>query len=429
MKIALIALGSRGDVQPYIALSQALQAAGHTIRLVTHESYETQATAHGVPFWPMAGNVQEVLHSPEMRELMARGNIFEINAYTAKHAQRAAMNWQRDGLAACAGMDLLVTGVGGLYLGLALAEKLAVPLLQAHLFPFTPTAVFPAPLFPVWTGKLGRTVTRLTHHLLRQIMWQSSRKVDNLMRQQLQLPQAPFTGPYHAPAAQHMPLLYGFSPAVIAPPADWGAQTHITGYWYLDEAQKWEPPADLLRFLHAGSPPVYIGFGSMVSHNLAETIALLTEATAQSQQRAIVSLDWGNLAEVALPEHLYAVGSVPHDWLFKQVTAVVHHGGAGTTGAGLRAGVPNFIVPFFGDQMFWGERVAALGVGPRPIARKKLGATRLAEALQLMQSHAEMRQRAAALGATIQAEDGLGRAVAIINNIQLPHRKQSAHRA
>ncbi len=415
MKIAIIALGSRGDVQPYLALSKGLHAAGHTVRLVTHESYEAQTKAHGVPFWPVAGDVQEVMQSPEMRELLARGNMLAINRYTAKHVQRVVLDWQRDGLAACRGMDLLLAGVGGRYLGLAVAQKLSLPLIEAHVFPFTPTAVFPAPLFPAWVGKLGGAATRLTYHLLRQIMWQSVRKADNMARSQvLALPRAPFTGPRTAPASPQRPLLYGFSPAVIPKPADWGADTHVTGYWYLDAPTAWQPPADLVRFLQAGPPPVYIGFGSMASRNVAETTALLTDVVSRSKQRAIVSLDWEETQSLNLPDNIYPLKSAPHDWLFKQVTAVVHHGGAGTTAAGLRAGVPTFIVPFFGDQMFWGERVQGLGVGPRPWARKKLTPTILAEALQVMQTDMGMRQRAARLGAQIEAEDGVAQAVALL---------------
>lgn len=420
MKIAIIALGSRGDVQPYIALSKGLHQAGHTVRLITHESYEAQTKAHGVPFWPVAGDVQEVIQSPEMRELLGKGNMLAINRATAKHVQRVVLDWQRDSLAACRGMDLLVAGVGGLYLGLAMAQKLGLPLLEAHVFPFTPTAVFPAPLFPTWVAKLGRAATRLTYHLMRQIMWQGVRRADNLARQQvLDLPRAPFWGPYRSEAIKNSTVLYGISPAVLPKPIDWDEKTHVTGYWYLDAATDWHPPADLVRFLQAGPPPVYIGFGSMTARNVAETADLLAEAILRSNQRAIVALDWDDIPNYPLPDTIYPLKSAPHDWLFKQVTAVVHHGGAGTTAAGLRAGVPSFIVPFFGDQMFWGKRVFALGVGPHPVARKKLTSEALSEALRVMQSDTGMRQRAADLGAKIEAEDGVARAVALIEQMQL----------
>jgi sterol 3beta-glucosyltransferase len=216
MRIAMIALGSQGDVQPYIALGKGLKEAGHTIRLITHLNYEQPVSLQGLEFCPVQGNVQEIVESPEMRELLEKGNFFAINAHTAKLAQRAAISWAQDGLVACEGMDLIIAGIGGLYIGLAIAEKLQIPLLQAFLFPFTPTSAFPGVLFPQSVAKLGGAVNRLSHHLLRQIMWQGSRDADRIVRQQvLDLPAAPFFGPSNAAPLRSYPTLYGFSPSVI----------------------------------------------------------------------------------------------------------------------------------------------------------------------------------------------------------------------
>jgi UDP:flavonoid glycosyltransferase YjiC (YdhE family) len=197
-------------------------------------------------------------------------------------------------------------------------------------------------------------------------------------------------------------------------PADWGEAIHVTGYWFLPPATDWSPPPALVDFLHAGPPPVYIGFGRMVSRQPEETADLVIQAVTQSGQRAILLTGWGGLQKERLPENICLIDSAPHDWLFSQVAAVVHHGGAGTTAAGIRAGVPSLIIPFFGDQFFWGTRVAALGIGPAPIPRKQLTVDRLAAALQTMTTNQPMQQRAAQLGAQVQAEDGVAQAVAII---------------
>jgi sterol 3beta-glucosyltransferase len=417
MRIAIIALGSQGDVQPYIALGKGLKAAGHDVRLLTHENFEGLVSSHGLEFYPMQGNVQELIETPEMRELSEKGNFLTMTLRTAKETERVAVRWAQAGLEACRGMDLLLAGVGGLYLSLALAEKLELPLLQAHVFPFTPTKTFPGVLFPQSLNRYGGTVNWLSHQLLRQIIWQGSRAGDTAARKQvLNLPVSSFLGPRKSPHLHRYPTLYGFSPSVISKPSDW-QNTYVTGYWFLDAAPDWTPPSDLMDFLQAGPPPVYIGFGSMGNRNPEETADLVLQALAQTGQRAIMLSGWSGMRKGNLPDNAYLIDSIPHAWLFPRVAAVVHHGGAGTTAAGLRAGVPTVIIPFFGDQGFWGQRLVELGVGTEPIPRKQLTAQRLAQAIQTAVSDRMMRQRAAALGAKIRAEDGIANAVAVIRDI------------
>lgn len=418
MRIMIIATGSRGDVQPYVALGKGLKAAGHSVRLVTNEDFESLVNSHELEFYPLKGNVQAFLEDPETRKLLESGKFLAINARSAKMLQSVALAWAEGGLVAAQGMDLLVAGVGGLFLGVSLAQKLKIPLLQAYIFPFTPTKAFPAVLFPQSIAKLGGTVNRLSHHLFRQIMWQGSRKADGLARQQvLDLPTAPFWGDYNSVHLQRCPILYGLSPSVIPKPSDW-RNTHVTGYWFLDKAADWSPPRALLEFLDSGSPPVFIGFGSMTSRNPEETADLVLQAIALTGQRAILQSGWGGLSKRDLPDTVFMVDSIPHTWLFPRVAAVVHHGGAGTTAAGLRAGIPSIVIPFFGDQPFWGQRVAELGVGTSPIPRKDLTAERLAKAIQQAMNDPVMRQRAADLGAKIQAEDGVANAVATVLELE-----------
>jgi sterol 3beta-glucosyltransferase len=272
-------------------------------------------------------------------------------------------------------------------------------------------------LFPPFVAKLGGYANRLSHQLFRQIMWQGSRSGDQVARQQvLGLPNAPFFGPYNSAASSRYPIVYGFSPAVIPKPADW-RNTHVTGYWFLDELPDWIPPAALLDFLKRGEPPVYIGFGSMGSRDPEATADLVLQAIERTGQRAILQSGWGGLSKMDLPDNVFLVDSVPHSWLFSRVAAVVHHGGAGTTAAGLRAGVPNIVIPFFGDQPFWGRRVAELGVGPAPIPRKQLTVDRLTAAIYQAVHDRAMQKCAADLGAKIQAEDGIGNVVEIVQEI------------
>ena len=418
MKIAIMALGSRGDVQPYLSLGKGLKAAGHFVRLITHQNFERLVTSHGLEFYPVKGDVQAVIESPEMLKLLEQGNFLAINAHTAKLVRSAAIDWAQDGIAACRGIDLLVAGVGGLYLSIALAQKLNIRFLQAYIFPFTPTTAFPAIVLPQSISRLGGTVNRLSHHLFRQMMWQGFRQADRLARQQvLNLPPAPFWGSYNSAALRQYPTLYGFSSSVIPQPSDW-QNTQVTGYWFLDAAADWTPPAALMKFLNSGKPPVYIGFGSMGSRKPAATAALVLAALDRSGQRGILLSGWGGLSQANLPDTVLMVESIPHSWLFPRMAAVVHHGGAGTTAAGLRAGVPSIVIPFFGDQLFWGQRVAKLGVGTAPIPRKQLTVELLAQAIDRAVTDLVMIRQAANLGAKIQAEDGIAHAVAVIHAIE-----------
>ncbi len=418
MRIAIIASGSRGDVEPYLALGKGLKNAGHVVRLVAHDNFGALVRAHDVEFWPVAGNTQEVVQSPEMRQLLEKGNFIAILSQMSKDAKNNALAFAQGGLAACAGMELIIAGLGGMFIGVALAEKLNIQFMQAHYIPFSPTRAYPSALFPNLPAFLGSSLNRMSYQLTQQMMWQGFRSADTVARQQvLGLPQASFWGPYRDDRFKQNPILYGYSPAVIPKPADWDGKAQVTGYWFLDPVDDWTPPADLLEFLQAGAPPVYIGFGSMSTRNPEETTQLIVQALARTQQRAILLSGWSGLRSSNLPDTIHMLDSAPFSWLFPRMAAVVHHGGSGTTSAGLRAGVPSIIIPFFGDQPYWGQRVADLGVGPAPIPYKRLTADRLAQAIQIAATDQIMRQRAAELGSKIRAEDGIARAASVIQNL------------
>jgi UDP:flavonoid glycosyltransferase YjiC (YdhE family) len=419
MRIAIITIGSRGDVQPYIALGQGLIKAGHTVRLATHQDFEVFVKSHGLEFCLIHGNSQEMMGNQERRELSEKGNFLATLRYMMKEAERSISEWMEDGLIACQEMDLLIASSVGLTIGLPLAEKYHLPLLQAHLFPVTPTRAFPSVLLPQTLPNLGGAFNLISSHLIQQLVWLGARPILNRARKKiLDLPPASFVEPSRAWRSKGFPVLYAFSPSVIPTPADWSADDHITGYWFLDSPADWTPPPDLLNFLQAGSPPVYIGFGSMGSRDPAETTDLVLQALAKTQQRAILLSGWGGLQKMDLPASVLMIDTIPHAWLFPRVAAVVHHGGAGTTGAGLRAGVPSIVIPFTTEQEFWGQRVHDLGVGPAPIPRSKLTVDRLARAIEEAVTNTAMRQLAIELGSKIRVEDGIANAVEIIQRIE-----------
>lgn len=204
------------------------------------------------------------------------------------------------------------------------------------------------------------------------------------------------------------------APALLPKPPDWDRDKHITGFWFLEHGQDWTPPDELLDFLGSGPRPVYVGFGSMNNRDPEETTDLVVQALVRSGQRGILGLGWGGLASTKLPDSIFPIRSAPHDWVFPRMAAVVHHGGAGTTAAGLRAGVPTVVVPFMSDQPLWARRVHELGAGPRPIPRKRLTARRLEKAIRQAVTDPRIQKHARRLGERLRAEDGVDRAVDII---------------
>jgi sterol 3beta-glucosyltransferase len=259
---------------------------------------------------------------------------------------------------------------------------------------------------------------RATYLLAEQLAWQMFRAVINRWRKQtLHLPPLPLTGYFHRLGTRQIPILNGFSPHVVPRPADWGEHVHLTGYWF-PEDNAWQPPADLEAFLAAGKAPVFIGFGSMPIRQPAKTTAIILEALHQSSQRAVLQTGWGGLGQTELPAEVFQLDYAPYGWLFPRMAMVIHHGGSGTTAFGLRAGVPSLAVPFVFDQFYWGERIAALGVGPRPIRHSTLSVERLKEAILLGTTTSQLRQKAAELGDHIQAEKGLEQAISFIQQFK-----------
>jgi sterol 3beta-glucosyltransferase len=296
----------------------------------------------------------------------------------------------------------------------AVAQICGIPLIHVDPTPLLPTGHFPAPGWPLQQD-IGRLHNRLSGFIMLQVIWQWYRPFVNQFRRRFGL-SPDHAGSFYRTLTSN-PLLGAYSPHVIPRPPDWPPNVHLTGYWFPDAQVTWQPPADLQAFLDAGDPPIYAGFGSMSGQEPQQVAGIVLEALAKSGQRGLLLTGWGGLQVPSVPERVFVIDTAPHSWLFPRMAAVMHHGGAGTTAEGLRAGVPSVIVPFILDQTFWGKRVKALGVGTELIPRKKLSADNLAQAIHSAVTHPEMRRRAASLGETLRAEDGVGRAVAIIQQV------------
>jgi UDP:flavonoid glycosyltransferase YjiC (YdhE family) len=250
--------------------------------------------------------------------------------------------------------------------------------------------------------------------------------LNEFRRSQLHLPPIPWGTIYRRLDHLPTPALYGYSPSVVPKPANWSDRIQITGYWFLDQASDWQPSPVLLDFLAAGLPPVYVGFGSMSGEDAAQLTQIILGALKHTGQRGVLLTGWGGIAQTELPDDVFLLSSVPHDWLFPQMAAVVHHGGAGTTAAALRAGVPSVVVPFFGDQPFWGDRVMKLGTSPSPIPKAELTVDRLAAAITTAVTNSAMQQQAKAIGVAIRAENGVQEAIEAIERYLVHSKYQSA---
>lgn len=415
MRITFIAPGSRGDVQPYVALGRRLIEASHSVRLVSTKNHEELVQSNGVDFWGIEKSTEDMVRSEKMRKVLESGKLLTSIAKMGRELKKNAKLITTRSIEASKDANLIIAGVSGLFIAQSIAEKLNIPFLQAYNVPITPTRAFPGVLFPNFPRILGGN--RVTHFLTRQALWQAYRPTDQIVRKEiLELPKYPIMGPFKSAGLDTAPILYGLSPSVIPQPKDWEKNIHITGFWFLDSPQDLEPTNELKKFIESGPPPLYIGFGSMSSRKPEETANIILRALKITDQRAIMYSGWGGLQKSTLPNDVLMVNSAPHTWLFPRCSAVIHHGGAGTTAAGLRGGTPSIVVPFHGDQPFWGKLVAKLGVGPKPIPRKKLNANLLVQAIRDAQS-AEMCEKASRLSALIEKEDGITKAIEIIENI------------
>jgi UDP:flavonoid glycosyltransferase YjiC (YdhE family) len=308
------------------------------------------------------------------------------------------------------------------------AEKLNLPSAIAHLFPFTPTRAFPSPFLGSFLSRfsLGASYNRFTHSAMRTVLWSTvGGPMTNNWRKKLGLRPWRSYGDMYAYARRlQIPILCAFSSTVFPKPPDWDETHHLTGYWFLDAPPDWQPSAQLLHFLGSGPPPVYIGFGSMNVGDGEEKVRLVLRALEISGQRGVINTGGGSLSRGAESASVLYVENVPHEWLFPRMVAVVHHGGAGSTGAGLRAGVPTIITPVVGDQYVWAKQVAKIGVGPQAPELKSLTAEQLAEVIRVTVSDPDIRNRATQLGEKIRAESGVAQAVEIIERSVAQFRRQ-----
>jgi sterol 3beta-glucosyltransferase len=419
MNITVLTAGSRGDVQPFVALGVGLRQAGHHVKICTHSSFEDFVKRYELDYAFMNDEmIRFVVSDQGHRAIEEAGGIFGWLKTTVRVNRQFKPILRRmldEQWTAAQDADLIIghPKASGAY---DIAEKRNVPLILSLPLPLlTPTREFPVILL---SGiRLGGWFNKWSYSFLRYAGAMYSDVFNAWRRETLGLPPRKITkGTLVRSNGSPVPVMYPFSPCVVPRPSDWPDSAAITGYWFLPSDKQWTPPRDLVDFLDAGPPPVYVGFGSIAGKDPRRTAQTVVNALRQSGQRGILAGGWGGLDTADLPDSIFGIQQAPHDWLLPRVSAVVHHGGAGTTAAGLRAGKPAVICPFFGDQPFWGHRIKALGAGPEPIPQKKLTAERLADAIHTAVTHQSMQQRAREIGNKIRDENGIRRAIECIED-------------
>ncbi|GAA2787159.1 glycosyltransferase [Streptomyces showdoensis] len=399
MRIVIITAGSRGDVAPFTGLGRRLRDAGHQVAVAAHGSFAPLIGGCGLDFRPVPGDAQQLI-----RDWSQAASRAEVQALTRAYADGIA-----DGVAdaVSGGADLLLTPFGPAPLARAAGEAHGVPVLGTYLTPSFATARFPLPN----ARDLSRGNLAAGQDVVRRAEGAFAGAVTRL-RTRLGLPTGPGTatgagtGAWADTGGLRPPVFHGYSPLVLPRPDDWPTGVGVSGYWWPARPDGWRPPAELADFLQAGPPPVFLGFGSMAPGEGERLGDLVTAAVRRAGVRAVVQAGWAGLH--ALGPDVLPIGDVPHDWLFPRTAAVVHHAGAGTTGAALRAGVPAVPVPVMADQPFWADLLHARGVAPRPLPYAELTAENLADAITTCLTDPTYRTRATQLAQGIATEDGAG---------------------
>jgi sterol 3beta-glucosyltransferase len=412
MHLVIVTSGSRGDVQPYLALAVRAASAGHRVTLATHAQFEPWIVSHGIHFRALHGDPGRMLSAPGANAWLSDGSLAGLWQFVKEFGRDFPAlldGLLRDLVTVTADADVVLYGAVCMAAA-QLHEIRGLPVIGGFLQPLTPTHAFPAAGLTYRTPETvwDRRRNRLTHVIGEQLLWQPARKQVNRWRQrEFSAPPVALRGPFASQRSSAYPILYGYSPSVLPPPDDWPPWVTPTGWWYLDEP-RYEPPAALSTFIDAGDAPIIVGFGSMTPQDSAWLTRTVLDACERAGTRVILLQGWGSLGDTALPTWAHVEKDVPHGWLFPRSTAVVHHGGAGTTGAAVRSGVPSMVVPLGFDQQFWGTRLHLLGVSPPPIKRRDLTVDNLAAAITQMRTDTAMRDAASALGAQVRAEDGTG---------------------
>ncbi|RAH68605.1 putative sterol glucosyltransferase [Aspergillus aculeatinus CBS 121060] len=432
LNIVIQIVGSRGDVQPFIALGNELQRYGHRVRIATHDVFRTFVTEHGLEFFPIGGNPAELMAFmvknpgliPQMKSLRA-GEVQKKRAMVAEMLDGCWRSCIEDDPVTQVPFvaDAIIANPPS-FAHIHCAQALSIPVHLMFTMPWSSTRAFPHPLANLRASEMNPTTANwVSYGIVEWLTWQGLGDVINRWRAGIDLDPIPLSeGPSLAETLK-IPFTYCWSPALVPKPRDWPSHIDICGFFFRD-TPSYSPPRELFDFLQSGTAPIYIGFGSIVVDNPQQLTRTILDAVRSLGIRAIISRGWSDLAGDS-NQNIFYIDDCPHEWLFQHVAAVVHHGGAGTTACGLAHGRPTTIVPFFGDQPFWGNMVARAGAGARPIPYSRLDSKNLADAIRLCLTP-EAAAAAQQIATKMRAESGVTAAVQSFHR-HLPLERMRCH--
>ncbi|XP_047967256.1 sterol 3-beta-glucosyltransferase UGT80A2-like isoform X2 [Salvia hispanica] len=411
LQIVMLIVGTRGDVQPFVAIGKRLQADGHRVRLATHSNFKDFVLTSGLEFYPLGGDPKV------LAAYMVKNKGFLPSGPSEIQIQRSQIKEIIFSLhQACKAPDPdtdipfkanAIIANPPAYGHTHVSEALDVPLHIIFTMPWTPTSEFPHPL-----SRVKQPVAyKLSYQIVDGLIWLGIRDMINEFRKkELKLRPVTYLSNSHS-SPPDIPYAYIWSPHLVPKPKDWGPKIDVVGFCFLDLASNYVPPDSLVNWLNDGKKPIYIGFGSLPVEEPEKMTQIIVRALEITEQRGIINKGWGGLGNLAeTKDFVYLLDNCPHDWLFTRCAAVVHHGGAGTTAAGLKAACPTTVIPFFGDQPFWGEQVHARGVGPEPIPVDQFTLDKLVSAIRFMLDP-EVKRQAEELARAMEHEDGVTGAV------------------
>jgi UDP:flavonoid glycosyltransferase YjiC (YdhE family) len=398
MKILIPTIGSRGDVQPFIALAQGLTRAGHITTLASHPVMKNLVESHGVAFAPIGPDINIAQKSADIRRQAwnAAAGLIQVMGFGFAMLEQS----HDDIMALCQKADLVIVPAA-VAAGKNEAELLQLPYISVTLMPWA---------IP-WQDPGRPIIKRILYGAIDSLVHLITTRPLNRIRKKIGLPPVGDEG-FTSPLLNLIPI----SPAVYPPNPLWESRHRTVGYWFVDEPLGWVPPAELVAFLDSGDPPYVITLGAMSLGNgeASESAGLFLDAVQEIGVRAIIQ-GWETvIGNLSLPTTIFTTGSIPHSWLFHRCAGIIHHGGFGTTAAGLRAGLPALVIPHIADQFYWGQQIHELGVGPQPIRRAKLDKKGLVDALDELARNKTLQESAFTLGEHIRSEAGISEAVGLI---------------
>jgi len=405
MRLTVVTFGSDGDTRPFAVLTQALMHAGHDVHLFAEQASLGLAQALGVPHTALAGDVLATLPPGGPDTALTSRDALQTLRRLLRLIADNTPSWTQTIAEHARTSDAVLFSGLSMFAGLGAALELGKPHLGLWLQPITPTRQRCSPMMPPM--KLPGWLNHLSYRALHATLWRYYGKPANAARRQL------FGGPERARMRLDCPILYGISPQLMARPTDWPVTHQLCGHWSTP-LDHWQAPAALQDFLAAGPAPIYIGLGSASCFLRRKGLDAITVAVAG--RRALFYPGWSDIRAADLPQNFHVVGPTPHSWLLPRCSLAIHHGGAGTTHAAARAGIPSIVMPFGGDQFFWADCLTTAGVAPKYVPAPKATADSLRAAIEFTQTDA-VRARASALGAALAREDGVGEAVRRITTL------------